>query len=70
MTPKEIMRMSPTDAIALHARGVGGDDLAVCDYVRWSTWRELNKVDGLTTVQRLKAFMAFVSNCEMVVGRG
>ena len=70
MTPKEIIALSPTDAIALHARGVGGDDVAVSDYVKWSTWRRISTTEGLSPAEKLKAFFAFVENTECAVSRG
>lgn len=70
MTPKEIIKLSSTDALALHARGVGGDDSALADYIKWSTWRFINKKDEFNDVQKLKAFLSFVSNFELVVDRG
>ena len=70
MTPKEIIALTPTDAVALHARGVGGDDGAVSDYVKWGAWRRINTTEGLSPAEKLKAFIAFIENTECVVSRG
>jgi len=70
MTPKEIIALSPTEALALHARGLGGDDVAVADYVRWATWKQIDKKKELSPAKKLKAFLAFSKCFTVVVSRG
>lgn len=70
MKAHSIISMSPTDAISMRDRGVGGDDSAVSDYVKWCAWHRIKNISGFNNAQKIKAFVSFVRGTNIVVDRG
>lgn len=68
--PKAIIAMSPTDALEAHSLAVGGDSDATADYVRWCVWRGISKINGLSAIGKLKAFLSFYKNVELKRSNG
>lgn len=65
LKPKQIVSMSPADALGLHALAVGGDDGSMTDYVRWCVWRGISKLQGVSTIGKIKAFLSFYKTVEI-----
>jgi hypothetical protein len=56
VTPHAILKLSPSDALALRQRALGGDLSAMKDYVLYGLWRKIQTDRFTPKRKRPKAF--------------
>ncbi len=56
MTPHAILKLNPSDALALRDRALGGDLSAMKDYVLYGLWRKIQTDRFIPMKKRPKAF--------------
>lgn len=56
MTPHALLKLTPSDALALRQRALAGDLSAMKDYVLYGLWRKIQTDRFIPAKKRPKAF--------------
>ncbi len=56
MTPHAILKLTPSDALAVRQKAMGGDLSAMKDYVLYGLWRKIQSDRFIPAKKRPKAF--------------
>lgn len=67
MTPHAILKLTPSDALALRQRTLAGDLFAMKDYVLYSIWRKIQSDRFIPKGKRPKAFRTFLKHFDVQV---
>lgn len=60
MTPHAILKLNPSDAMALRQRALAGDLSVMKDYVLYGIWRKIQSDRYIPREKRSKAFRTFL----------